>query len=149
MDGVFSAIGSKDSSQGLWLFLLSFLRVSWADIISPSSDSPVGGKLHTNADIACDKFFKSRVERLSLMLSIELSDGVSVEFRHFKLINLETPSLNCIDYLTHALVRIRLDHSEGRFPLHLLLPGSCNIAILLNFEDPGKDSDLGSNKQIG
>ena len=104
MDGVFSAIGSKDSSQGLWLFLLGFLRVSWTDVISPSSDSPVGGKLHTNADIACDKFFKSRVERLSLMLSIELSDRVPVEFRHFKLINLETSSLNCINDFTHVLI---------------------------------------------
>ena len=57
--------------------------------------------------------------------------------RHLQLVDDEALLLDVAEDLAHVGVRARLDHSEGRLPLRLLLSGSGYICIASDGENTG------------
>lgn len=113
MHGVLGTIGSENCAERTRRLILCLLSVSWSNKFSPSLNGSIFDEFHSHADIARDKALQVREKWLSDVLAIENIRGLLRKFGHFKLINLESLLLNCVNNLSKVLVTAWLNHGEG------------------------------------
>lgn len=148
VNSILRPISTKKCSDWFWRFLFCFLSIGWPNEFSPSWNSSITYKFHSNTNITCNKVLKIWEEFFSNVFSIKLACSFRWEFTHFQFLNCETIFLSCIDDFSNIGVWAWFYHSEGGLSFIRLSMICGNITVFTNFQNSTMNGHIGSNIKI-
>lgn len=146
MAGVAHAFGAEERADRLGRLDARDLAVRRAEQLAPLLDAVVAHQLHAHHEVAAHELRQLVVERLALVLRVELLAVPQRHPRHLDVRDHEARLLDRAHDLPDVLVAVRLDHRERPAHIRLLfllyfepLPGE-HVGIVDHFELPRVDA---------